>query len=509
MKRTGIKVRFLTTLVTNVLRVGFSFITGMVIARSLGPGGFGDFNFLMGSFTALANLVDMGSSSAFYTFISRGPRGRKLFIYYGGWILVQLFVLLLVVVFLPGSIKGKIWLGHPNDLILLALLSNFTANQFWRFAGQIGESIRDTVGVQVRNLLLSASYLAGVVLLMWFHLISIKNLFILNFALYLLLAIGYGWRLRLSSELSTDTIEDFGTIFREFRSYCLPLIVVTLVGFVHAFADYWLLQNFGGAVQQGYYAVSAKCASIALIATVSILQVFWKEISEVYAHRDFDRVRFLYYNVTRCLYFGATVISCSFIPFSKEILTLFLGPSYKSAWLSFSIMMFYPIYQSLGQITGIMLLAMGKTKTKSCIDVLFMVVSIPATYFFLAPRAAFLPGLELGAVGLAVKMVICQLLVVSLTIYFVARYIKTPIYWRYQLNVFLLLLTSSFVVKYSILGVISFLSLNIGQLSIIILSLITYLFLISGYLYYFPELAGMNGLQVKQGFYWLREKFIL
>jgi O-antigen/teichoic acid export membrane protein len=125
MKRTDIKVRFLTTFITNILRVGLSFIAGLVIARTLGPSEFGNFNFLMGSFTSFAILVDISSSSAFYTLISQRKRGKKFFLYYGGWVLLRLLIIFFLVLFSPNSIRHKIWLGHPIGLVILALLSGF------------------------------------------------------------------------------------------------------------------------------------------------------------------------------------------------------------------------------------------------------------------------------------------------------------------------------------------------------------------------------------------------
>ena len=79
--RSSIRVRYLTTLTTNLIRIAISFVTGLIIARALGPQDYGNFSFLLGSFTAFATLVDMGSSSAFFTFISLNLRGLKFFIF--------------------------------------------------------------------------------------------------------------------------------------------------------------------------------------------------------------------------------------------------------------------------------------------------------------------------------------------------------------------------------------------------------------------------------------------
>ena len=78
----SVKVRFLTTLFVNIARVGLSFIGGIIIARSLGPAVYGNYSFLLGSFISITTLLDMGTSSAFYTFLSQRKRGLKFYVYY-------------------------------------------------------------------------------------------------------------------------------------------------------------------------------------------------------------------------------------------------------------------------------------------------------------------------------------------------------------------------------------------------------------------------------------------
>jgi len=251
--------------------------------------------------------------------------------------------------------------------------------------------------------------------------------------LYLFFSAFYVWRVYKTDTLTTEEGEDLRSVFKEFKNYCSPLVIYTGVGFLYSFADYWLLQKFGGAVQQGYYAIGARFAALSLIATTSILQVFWKEIAEANSLGKMERVRLLYYQVSRSLYFIAAVISCVMIPFSQEILALFLGPSYQAAWLPLSLMFLYPIHQSMGQITGTMLMSMGRTKAQSYIGIFFMVISIPTAYILLATKSATIPGFQLGAMGLAMKMVMCQILGVNLSAFFVARYINAHFDWSHQI----------------------------------------------------------------------------
>ena len=508
MNKKSVKARFLSTFIMNIFRVGVSFITGLVIARTLGPSDYGNFNFLLASFSSLATLVNMASSSAFYTFISQRQRSGKFFLYYSGWILFQGLILLLFVLFLPFSIKQKIWFGHPHGLVVLALLASFAMNQVWGFAGQIGESIRDTIAVQIRNLALAVVYLTCITILVGFHVITIKTLLLLNAMLYFLFTIFYFFHIsRLDINLPNGKDEDLKSVYQEFKRYCLPLVVSTGIGFLYSFADYWLLQKFGGSVQQGYYAVAARFSALSLIATTSMLQVFWKEIAEAFSLGNMESVRSLYKRVSRGLYFVGAVISSIIIPFSREILDLLLGQSYQAAWLTISLMFLYPVHQSMGQITGTMFLATGNTKTQSIIGIVFMVISIPITYILLAPSSAGIGGFQLGAVGLALKMVGCQLLGVNVSAFFIARQLNTSFDWKHQFYVLLILLPLGFLCKFFVQSLFFGVSFQMTQVVLMgIGSGILYSLSVMVVIYYLPSIIGMNRDQINHGFLWLRKQ---
>ena len=109
MKIGSVKKRILISAVANITRAIIGFSMGIIIARSLSPVGYGDLFFLIGSFTALCALIDMGTSSAFYTFISKRAMNRLFYYLYGGWLILQfLLVILTISVFLPSGLVNKI-----------------------------------------------------------------------------------------------------------------------------------------------------------------------------------------------------------------------------------------------------------------------------------------------------------------------------------------------------------------------------------------------------------------
>jgi len=144
-----ISVRFGASLVGNVLRAGFSFLCSLLIARTLGASHYGDLHFLLSSFAALSMLLEMGTSTAFYTFISRKPRRSMFFTLFSLWIVLQFLITLsLITVLLPEKYITRVWVGHERNIILLAFIANFLMTQVWGMLVHMGEAARKTVFVQ-------------------------------------------------------------------------------------------------------------------------------------------------------------------------------------------------------------------------------------------------------------------------------------------------------------------------------------------------------------------------
>ena len=411
-----IGIRFGVTVVANVLRAGLSFATGILIARDLGASRYGDLNFLLGSFVAISLLLEMGTSSAFYTFISRRRRGATFFALYIGWLVFQFAGTVLVVgLLLPRSVVERVWVGHERGIVLLAFVASFLMMQAWGMVSQLGEAVRKTVIVQVALVIQAAAHLALILAASYWGWLTVKNVMWLLVGEYALFVAALGPRLvRANLPAHYEGRDNAGTVAKEFTTYCAPLVIYGWVGFLYAFADRWLLQQFGGAEQQGFFAVGQQFANVSLIVTASILRVFWKEVAEARERQDHRRVQRLYVSVSRGLYFVGAWISCLLLPYSREILSWTLGPSYEAAWLILGLMFLVPIHQSLGQIVGTFLYADGETWRYAKIGVLTMGVSIPVTYLMLASPSAAVPGLGLAAVGLALKMVVLQVVGVNL-----------------------------------------------------------------------------------------------
>lgn len=446
---TSIAARFIVSVAANAARALLAFVSGMIVARGLSPAGFGDFTFLLGSFVAVRSLLDMGSSNAFYTFISQQHRGRRFYVAYCFWLLLQFVLIVLIVgLIMPDALLDRVWLGHSRPVVLLAFVASFLQQQVWQTVSQIGEAARKTVQVQLLGVMVALVHLLIVILFAQLKMLSVAFMFMLICVEYLTAAIGSIWLLPDGEgALAEDGQHSlpWGQMFDEYWGYCKPLVFLSLFTFFFEFADRWLLQRFGGATQQGFYQIANQFSAISLLATASILNVFWKEAAEANKRGDLELLARLFRRVSRSLLMCGAVMSGFLIPWTDQIVRLFLGEAYLLAAPVLLIMFLFPVHQSMGQICGTMLLASGHTRTYMVISMIFMAVSLPLTYLLQAPPSGIVvAGFGMGAIGMAFKMVLLNIISVNVQAWVIARYRNWRFDWLYQVVGISLVLCSGY-----------------------------------------------------------------
>ena len=431
MANPSISSRFAVSVLANILRGGLAFVTTIIIARVLGPEVYGDYAFLLGTFVGVMSLLNLGTSSAFQTFMSQKERGKMFVISYAGWqLLLILFSILVIGVILPEKWLNKIWLGHDRGLVLLAFVAVFMQRQAWRTVVQIGESMRLTYRVQILNISIAAVHFVLVIGFWIGEMLSVRlifGLFLVEYVIFLVVACNVLSVFNLEGE----TFEG-RDVLREYVKYCSPLVLYSIVGFGYQFADRWMLQNFGGSRQQGLYEAGFRFGMVSLLITASLLNIFWKEIAEAKEKENSELMQKLYRKASRFLFWLGAVLVGFLVPWSEVIIRLMLGPSYAEGASVLAIMLLVSVFASLAQINGSMLLASGKTRAHFAFGSIFMGVSIPCSYFILASKDAFLSGLELGSLGLAAKMLVFVILHVNIVSWWISRDRGWKFDWTYQ-----------------------------------------------------------------------------
>ena len=66
---------------------------------------------------------------------------------------------------MPESVKNSIWVGQEDQLVIIAFFASFSMRKLWQFSTQLGESERDNIRIQIRNLTLILFYGLAIVIL--------------------------------------------------------------------------------------------------------------------------------------------------------------------------------------------------------------------------------------------------------------------------------------------------------------------------------------------------------
>ena len=432
VENSSISARFTASLLFNILRGVITLTISILLARFLGVDDYGRMAFLLASFVAFKSLIDMSSSAAFFTFLSKETRSKRFINIYWGWMAFQLlFSLVLVGLVLPDDFLANIWHNEGRLLVILALIATFMQQSAWQVASQMAEAQRKTIAMQKLNNLIVVSYLLFILLFYYFDELALPLIFIVVSIEW---AIGAYFAARMYQGNDNEN-DSLSSVFQEFWKYCKPLIPYAWLCFLYEFLDRWMLQLWGGNEEQAYYAVAKNFVIIVLLATISILRIFWKEIAEAHHQGNMDKMQRLYQKTTRILYFIGAFIAGALIPWSAEILDITVGDEYIDGKITFMIMLVYPVHQSMGQIGGAVLFATEKIKLQTIIGSVFMITSILVAYFVLAPSDAAIPGFNLASEGLAWKIVVLQFIQVNILTYVIARVFNWQYKWLYQIVV--------------------------------------------------------------------------
>jgi O-antigen/teichoic acid export membrane protein len=373
-------------------------------------------------------------------------------------------------------------------MLILAFVAVFLSAQGWTSVIQLGEAQRRTFTVQVASAAQGLAHVALLGLAILTGHLTVATVLLLLILEYATLVVLIGPSLVRTSVRAARDEEPWQEVVRGFVEYCRPVALYCYVGFLYSFADRWLLQHFGGAVQQGLFGFAQQFGTVSILATGAMMNVFWKEIAEARARDDLSRLRELYMRSRRALFFTSAWTSCLLIPWSSGLLLLTVGSQYAAGAMVLTLMLLYPVHQSLGQLQGTFFIATGETRLYSTIGIVWMSVSIVVTYFLLASPSATMPGLGLGAVGLAGKLVGLQMIQVFIVGIIIARKYRWPHDLSYQFAVLAGLLLASFSIKW----LLQLMWPGPGGIAQIVTAVVFYAGATALTLWRFPELAGFS-----------------
>lgn len=426
MKNYSLKKRYLAKLFANLIGLGISLVTQAIIPRGLGSRAYGDFSFLSNFFSKLMPFFSMSTSIGFYTKISQRQDEFALVSFYFQFTGLAFIVLIFFVQasWFTGA-ADIFWVDQKMGYVYMAAIF---AMLTW--LAQILTSIADACGLTVSTELAKIAQkflgLALILALFFSKNFSLTNFFLYHYSILLFLVTLFIWIITKNKQSFFKkwklTHEQIYGYVKELYQYSHPLFVYSLVGMVIGILDRWVLQKFGGSVQQGFFGLSYQVGAICFLFTSAMTSLITREFSIVHAMNNRTEMAALFRRYIPLLYSIAAFFGCFASVQAAKITYIFGGQQFAGAAVPMMIMAFYPIHQTYGQLSGSVFYATGQTKLYRNIGLLFMFAGLPVLYFMLAPSEKM--GLNAGAAGLALKFVLLQFVGVNVQLYFNAKYLN-------------------------------------------------------------------------------------
>jgi O-antigen/teichoic acid export membrane protein len=185
----------------------------------------------------------------------------------------------------------------------------------------------------------------------------------------------------------------------------------------------WFLQKISGSEQQGFFSLGVYVGAIPLVITGAFTPLLLRQYTIQSSSRV--KLKYLFQKYSTLFFVISTIPSCFFALNSNFLINLLGGKLFLGATFVVSILCLAPIHQTYGQLTGSLMMATGKTKEYSKINILSIFIGIILTFILLSPHKYF--GLNMGANGLAFKLFILQIFSVNLQVVFVCKFLKIRI----------------------------------------------------------------------------------
>ncbi len=415
----SLKKRYLIKLSANVINGIVNAVIVAFIPSILGPIAYGHFVYLQDIFSKLFGFFDMGTSTAFFTKLSANNNRKEL---------ISFYLIFSFSIFFISSLILNISNSYNFNSILFPeisteyIYSGFVLG-FLTWLTQIFVKISDayalTVSVELTKIFHKIIMLVGLIL--------ISKYFIIDLTLYLNFNIIFSFifiglisiillkeRVLLNLYLSLNKIS---ILIKEFLDYSLPLATINIISLLTGFFDIWLLQKISGSEQTAFYGLAYGISAMCFLFTSAMTQVITREFSKSYEARNIETMQKLFYRYIPMLY-SITAYFAIFISVQNEnILYIFTDERYLNASFVLILMALYPIHQTYGQLSGSIFYATNQTKLMRNIGYFIHSLGLLLTFIFI-----YL--FDLGAVGLAWKMVIVQFIGVNIQLYFNAKFLN-------------------------------------------------------------------------------------
>ena len=421
MKIDSLSLRYSYKVFGNVVSALANLVVLAVVPKALGPVHYGLFTYLQQIFGQIVSLLDLSTSGAIFVKLSANNNRFELL----KWMAIYLslmFVILIIISFGFGLIVSSSsepkTIGH--HLVFLGALLAFSAYLATCISG-ILDALGETVLLEKVKLLVKLFMLSCLLYISYFEEVTLTLYFIylIAFSIFVVSIVSIAFLIKAPKDFLSDVRSisvGYASLSREIYIFSSPLVIHTIVGAIVVIFDIWLLKNTANAGQVGIYGAAIAISQMPMVLVSPMIPLLTREFSALAQKKRFSEMSRLFDSlVTPCYIIVTFICICGF--FYSEIALTFLGEEFAFGLTAITVIMLYPILQTMCQVAMVILLSVGDTNHVKTIGIYGAIFGVPLALIFLY-------FYKYGAVGLIIKILAVNVLVVNMLLFRVSNIIE-------------------------------------------------------------------------------------
>jgi O-antigen/teichoic acid export membrane protein len=359
-------------LFTQILKISFGMLTGIVVARALGPSGQGYIAYLILIFTLLGNFGHWGITSA-VSFFQKKSGFERMAVYstnVNSLILLSLFYVILVVFLRSANLLLPAY-GWPMVIGGLALSISYLFighHQAW-LTGDERIILNNNIG------LISFFLKSACILVLWlWGMLNVNNFFAITVLALLL------WFILIQIKLKESfSFGIFIPVLKAELSYGTVAWAATLFTFLHYRADQIMIKQYLGSADLGIYSIAVTIAELLFLLPVSVSGAL---VGRLYNLGEQDDGRHTFSRTIRMSMSICLVLCLVGIP-GSFLIPFVYGKPYSPATALMLVLLPGILFACLPKISSVWFFTTGRPKVHLRISLFCLLLNIALNFLFI------------------------------------------------------------------------------------------------------------------------------
>jgi O-antigen/teichoic acid export membrane protein len=403
----SLKKRYFFKLSANLINMPIAILPATIVPRMLGPSEYGNYIYVIYIFMQAANILTSGNNYLVTRLAEdRFDHGIKRF-YIHFLAIGACFLFVMTLLLFATGMDHYVFPNLDSRYALVALFLVICLSYSQLLNAEI-DVYALTVQGETVNLFINFISVLFLSVFYWRKWHNLAAVFAYRYIAVMLLLIAFIIVLRKKNiviyPLQKNSSWKTQQYTKQFLDYSMPLYIYSLIVLAASCLNRWILQVFGGSIQQGYFGISTQLSTFVIAFSAALTPLLIREFSVCMGKNDMGSIAVQFKRFTPMLYSLAAYF-CVFLVFQVKKLVLIIGGSkYAGATVPAAIMCLYPLFYTTNNIIYSVLYSTKNTRTFVNVGSILNMAMLPVYYLVLAPNAYF--GLNLGAAGFAIVFVV-------------------------------------------------------------------------------------------------------